>query len=362
MAGEPEGTDDPQQACRHGPVIDELLCFVTNKLSLLPPETIVQLCVSTYNASEIECSKKLLFQLLSDPGTQTRHVKRKGEKKNRDNIDDIIRLLQEKGEDVPKFAAVDLSRLPPITFDSVDVSVLLNSIKKMENEMAFLKDSVKTVHNAASMLKDTSSSLNARVCSLESNQVSPVPVNTHKVTADSARKRSDINDNVKEDSVNPTLDATVVETPTAAGDRSFARVAASNTDAWHTVNRNRQTRPTPTERRSEQSRKTNSVTKQRGVVGNAKESGLRTVGVKLRKANVFATRFDPEVTENDVQDHLHRQLGLDITVEAVDTKYNTYASFHITCMCPEPAVFMSCDLWPDMAFVRWWREPKKTVM
>ena len=104
------------------------------------------------------------------------------------------------------------------------------------------------------------------------------------------------------------------------------------------------------------------MTKQRGVVRKSKESGLRTVGVKLRKANVFATRFDPQVTESDVQNHLHRQLGLDITVEAVDTKYNTYASFHITCMCPEPAVFMSCDLWPDMAFVRWWREPKKTVM
>ena len=81
MAGEPEGSDDPPQAHRHGPVIDELLCFVTNKLSLLPPETIVQLCVSTYNASEIECSKKLLFQLLSDPDMQTRNVKRKGEKR-----------------------------------------------------------------------------------------------------------------------------------------------------------------------------------------------------------------------------------------------------------------------------------------
>ena len=62
--------------------------------------------------------------------------------------------------------------------------------------MAFLKDSVKTVHNAASMLKDTTSSLNVRVCTLESNQASPVPVNTHKATTDSARIHSD----VKEDS------------------------------------------------------------------------------------------------------------------------------------------------------------------
>ena len=188
---------------------DELLCFVTNKLSLRPPETIVQLCISTYNASEIECSKKLLFLLLSDQDTQTRKVKRKGEKKKCDNIDDIIRLLQEKGDDVPKLAAVDLSRLPPITFDSVDVSVLLNSIKKMENDMAFLKDSVKTVHNAASMLKDTTSSLNARVSILESDQVSPVAVITHT-------KHRDVAD-VKEDGDKPTLNATFVETSTAVG-------------------------------------------------------------------------------------------------------------------------------------------------
>ena len=130
--------------------------------------------------------------------------------------------------------------------------------------MAFLKDSVKTVHNAASMLKDTTSSLSARISTLESDHVSPVAMITHKVTTDSARKHSVAD--VKEDGAKPTLNATIVETPTAAADRSFAGVAASNTDAWHTVSRNRQTRPSPIERRNEQSRKTNYVTKQRGVV------------------------------------------------------------------------------------------------
>ena len=41
MACEPEGSGHPQQTHQHGPVIGELLCFVTNKLSVLPPETIV---------------------------------------------------------------------------------------------------------------------------------------------------------------------------------------------------------------------------------------------------------------------------------------------------------------------------------
>ena len=61
----------------------------------------------------------------------------------------------------------------------------------------------------------------------------------------------------------------------------------------------------------------------RDVVGNAKESGLGTVYVKLGKANVFVTRFDPQVTESDIKNDLRRQLGLDFEAEAVKTKYHT---------------------------------------
>ena len=70
----------------------------------------------------------------------------------------------------------------------------------------------------------------------------------------------------------------------------------------------------------------------------------KTVGVRLRKANDFVTWFDPQLTESDTKNHLHGQLGLYIEAEAVNSKYNTYASFHITCICPEPSVFMSCGL------------------
>ena len=43
-------------------------------------------------------------------------------------------------------------------------------------------------------------------------------------------------------------------------------------------------------------------------MGNVKESGLRTVGVKLRKSNVFATKFYPQITESEERNHLHREL------------------------------------------------------
>ena len=174
-------------------------------------------------------------------------MKCKGEKRRGTNINDIIRLLQEMGEDVPEL--MYLSRFPPITFDSVDMSVLLNSIKKMENELALLK----TVHKVTSMLKHTTSLLNGMLPSVfygsdhtNSYQCSDVA----GVTEDSGKPT-------------PTLSATIVETQTAAVDRSIAGVVASNMDAWHTVSSNRQTRPTPIERRNEQYRKTTCDVSQR---------------------------------------------------------------------------------------------------
>ena len=46
-------------------------------------------------------------------------------------------------------------------------------------------------------------------------------------------------------------------------------------------------------------------------------------------------------------------------MEAVKTRFDTYSSFHITSVCEDPSVFMKDDLWPERAFVRWWREAKK---
>ena len=99
-----------------------------------------------------------------------------------------------------------------------------------------------------------------------------------------------------------------METPTAAVDGSCAGVAASNMEARHTVSRNQHIMPTPFKQMNKHSRNTTGVMALRDVMGNVKESGLRTVGVKLRKSNVFATQFYPQITESEVRNHLHREL------------------------------------------------------
>ena len=120
------GTDTGQV----GPIIDELLCFVVNKYSFLERDTLAKLCSDTFTEAETKTSKDLLFGMLHNDSDLTkfknlRHYK-PTDSKTMKNIGDTYQLLQEKCmSDTPKFVAYDLSRLPPITYDCIDVSVLL---------------------------------------------------------------------------------------------------------------------------------------------------------------------------------------------------------------------------------------------
>ena len=128
-----------------GPIIDELLCFMMNKYSVLDRDTIVKLCSETFTEADTKTSKDLLFGILHDEADQTmfknrRHTKA-NESKTVKNLGDIYQLLQEKGtNDLPKFVAHDLSKLPPITYENIDVSVLLTKMNNVHTDIEMLKD------------------------------------------------------------------------------------------------------------------------------------------------------------------------------------------------------------------------------
>ena len=52
------------------------------------------------------------------------------------NIEDILKLVQEKGIDLPTFMVHNVQLLPPIRFDSLNVSTLLHTIKKTDRSAA----------------------------------------------------------------------------------------------------------------------------------------------------------------------------------------------------------------------------------
>ena len=380
-----EGTQDAAVNTQDGVVIDELLCFACNKIDTLPPQTIVELCVSTYTEGEIEAAKRRLFDICADDST-SRFRKRQGPKKSVQNVDDIVRLLQEKGTNLPSFVALDLSRLPPITFDSIDVSTLLNNIRRTQLEVDQLKACVNTQREATDGLTAVISTVDQRLAEVEntsdipyddgSRHGVPVPVvsddshDTHEGEDDRTLVKQPVGGHVittpAEDSIdwpalvvqpNPTMNsATTSTTHSGLTVRLPPLNAGPREPSWTTVAR--RNRPEKRERAPATRQQTKG--KPKGITGSAKGSGLKSTGQK-RFASVFATRFEPHVTDTDIAHYLSRRLDVKVAVEAVDTKYDTYSSFHITCECADPAIFMEPSLWPEDIFVRWWRSPRNTT-
>lgn len=155
-----------------GPFIDELLCFVVNKMDTLDVESLVRLCSETYSENDTKVSKDLVFGLLHNESDSTKLINRRNSKLSESikvkNIRDILQLLQEKGTaDLPQFVALDLGNLPPITFDHIDVTALLSQIENTKTKIDILQSAVQQQNVVSDALAETNMALGNRVARIE---------------------------------------------------------------------------------------------------------------------------------------------------------------------------------------------------
>ncbi len=311
--------------------------------------------------------------------------KRQGPHKTTKNIDDIVRLMQEKGTDTPTFVALNLAKLPPVTFDSIDVSALLHSIQHAQFEIDLLRACVQTQQTSSDSLREVVGSVSVRLAAVESPTVESrqphasvsaeprAPAATATLLVATYDDDETLVKNRLCDALSPVLarddwpapgelpappsSAPPSSAPSTSTEpaRPASPVTTSDDATWSSVARRgkpkgQQRRQTPTSRPH---------TTSKGITGSAKGSGIKSTGVK-RFANVFATRFECHVTADDIATYLRQRLGggNKLSVEPVATKYDNSASFHITCECADTAIFMDPSLWPEDIFVRWWRNPR----
>ena len=137
----------------NGVIINELLCFLVNKMDSLTTDMLVKLCCDHFGDDEVELAKKTLFEFCrNDSG---RLVKRQGQNKRFNNVMDMIKLLHELDEeDIPCFVARNLAKLPPVDINHVDISTLMTELKFMRRELSQLKD-----NNARSEVGDLADEL-----------------------------------------------------------------------------------------------------------------------------------------------------------------------------------------------------------
>ena len=126
-------------------VVNELLTFVIHKLQWMPPDSVTQLCIGFYDDQVIERASKLLFEMCGSGSREDRYRRRQGEHKKMGTMRDIIAPVQRRNNELPvTFVAHNLSNLPPVTFDSIDVCVLISRMENMRLEMDALKAVVST--------------------------------------------------------------------------------------------------------------------------------------------------------------------------------------------------------------------------
>ena len=149
---------------------------------------------------------------------------------------------------------------------------------------------------------------------------------------------------------------------TSVADCRTPVVEGSSGPEWKTVQARRMTavtkpnnvaRQRASQQPSQQQPKV-SKTKKVAVIGMARNLPIKAA---KRFANVFVARLDPNENEATIKLHLESALKLDVTVELCKQS-DSQSSFHLSCLCPVPSVFMSDDLWPEGTYLRWWRQPK----
>ncbi|KAJ8704161.1 hypothetical protein PYW07_013455 [Mythimna separata] len=105
-------------------------------------ESLIRIIVSAFSGVEISEAKNLLFKSIS---TTTRNISRRKNKEQKD-IEDIICLFKGTDPDkTPIFVAKELQKLPPVTFDHVDVTKLLKDIVLLQSEVKNMKETYATI-------------------------------------------------------------------------------------------------------------------------------------------------------------------------------------------------------------------------
>jgi len=364
---------------------NELLAFVVSKLNhTMPPVTLVQLCSQFYTDEEIIAASKLLYDTCAvndDP----RHRKRQGVNRKKATMEDIVSLIERKGGDLKvSFVALDVNNLPAVSFDSLDVSVLLSKIEGNNAEMNLLKASVASMSDTIQMqsevcreLADTMKVLKQRPINTEMHSTEPTLELPHTARLTPTAPPQECAESTASIVTSASSAASIPTAPPQEIGEStmiFNKCNSLENDgklisdeematamgAYSDVVRHGQRKVQPVIRVSNKA----AAKKEKGkannaVIGKGVNIGFRAKA-KSKFANVFVSRLEPELTKEQLKSYLDKLLHVDCKVEYVK-QLEWYSSFHIESECPDPQAFMSCDIWPEGAYVRWWRRQRDPV-
>ena len=386
-------------------VEDELLNFLAVKIKTLSQDEIVLLATSSFDSEWIESSKNVLFDVCN---TKQRNVTHKGLHKDANNIKCCLKVLNECGDNTPRFVSHYLDELPAVSFSNIDVSSLLSKMMNMQAEVSSLKTSLELQAELIGELTSITADVSRRVCAPEAakernstldSPAVPVcvedPLSPHnrlggtttvvesvalpgpermdvaRMDVEPCRGGLEPDDQVIRptslESVIPRVEertAYVTDGATVAGrarPESVCSPGGPEAEMWSTVakrgaQRLRNVNPgtnRPTAVVGRRRRQSN----MRPIVGTGDVSDIRIV--KTKRVSVFATRFTKDLDSVTLSTYLRGKLGREVECQKFVSEHGRFASFKVTAECDKVDEMYATDLWPEGAHVRRFFEPRR---
>ena len=346
------------------PVINELLCFVQNRMERIPVNMITRLCADFYSNDEIFASKKLLFHMTEDK-QDFRLIKHLGVNKKTENMKDIIRcLVCVDDSDKPLFVARDLSKLPPITALDNDVMSLhremqqlkadMKIVKECQSDIAKLSKEVKSVKAETAGAPINGSPIRQTKKEKIQQKRSPRPETYSPKPSTSGTSRP----------ARPSPENRIVSDSDETDKSSSNLSGRDDSPTWAMVLARNKSKKSPMgsdirRGKPEKGRQSNiEVVIGRGhsrVIRAARpppksptskkqESGRHVTGI-------FVTKLERNTSSAQLATQIYQECGLSVRPEKLPV-LNHYSSFFIRCGKQQRGILLDRDLWPRGAAVR----------
>ncbi|XP_048477634.1 uncharacterized protein LOC125488624 [Plutella xylostella] len=348
-------------------VINEFLTFIQNKIDVLDELSIVQICATNFTEAEIETGKTTLFDCLPDGN---RCVTRKGDEKNKKNIKDVIKLFHATAPELqPIFVAQDLNRLPPVSFDHVDVTRLLKDLVLLKNELHSLRND--TISKSEMTLFETK--VYTDINNLKSYTTMPemqtdTPNRQYSKPRPRLQQREDCKTKLNESTKNNVNSGRLSQSSPIAS--AEIRAEPVHTPTYRDIAlRPAQTQAKPTRRTAVNKHDDSFILverKKRSKPKNSNMIGTAQMSTKIQVADmtsaIYVSRLKKSSTVEHLKEHISDMGEQCVNVELLQQKQETnFNSFKVTVPRSKLNTYLSAEFWPEGVMYRRFREASWTA-
>lgn len=350
------------------PYINELLCYVQNKVESCPRDTLAQICSDFYSFDVIKSAKELL-SVSAAPKSNRRLVNRRGNDRCIQSMKDIIDMfLEMEVTNVPIFVARNLADIPPTSIDSMDSVKVLSEIASVKAQLG----QISTGHQELlEMIRGTVAGLPSRkplhghADDLDSSLCDIEQTDTNMAEQDSEEEPEVLFVENPKVTVSTRVFRRTDDSKGMLKKRSYLEVASGDVARNPAVS----TQRLPHQQNSQLQQRTQRHTNTSDIVIGSGAHSLKAAqsvtsysGSRTHKdmetrqpkqcTGVFVSRLKPKTSCDNVASHVWSVAGHRVDVEKLQTRYQSYTSFYVKCSRHIRMDLLNGELWPSGALIK----------